>query len=169
MLINKTYNKGPGPSSTAPAISAAPRTAQSSQGDAKELSDRAVKWEKEGEYVQAISCYLKITPDMTSDRKRLEASWLRAVTLGSKFLPQKKEQISEVVAEKLMGIERYTAAARVLIENQKIKEAIECLISGNEWNKAKKLAKEMEPGLLRKVEEAYRRHLKEKGNADEVS
>ena len=106
---------------------------------------------------------------MTSDRKRLEASWLRAVTLGSKFLPQKKEQISEVVAEKLMGIERHTAAARVLIENQKIREAIECLIAGNEWNKAKKLAKEMEPGLLRKVEEAYRRHLKEKGNADEVN
>jgi len=70
----------------------------------------------EQEYVQAISCYLKITPEMTADKRLLETKWMRAVELASKFLPQKIEKISEVVATKLQSIDRHTAAARVYLE-----------------------------------------------------
>lgn len=158
-----------GPSAGPSEVSASAKTPSSSSVNHTVLAERAVKWEKEQEYVQAISCYLKITPEMTTDRRVLEAAWMRAVDLASKFLPQKIEKISEVVASKLQSIDRHTSAARVYLEIEDTKHAIECLIAGNEWNKAKKIAKEMEPGLLRKVEEAYRRHLKEKGNADEVN
>ena len=106
---------------------------------------------------------------MTSDKRVLESAWLKAVELGQKFLPDKMEQISEVVADKLLGIERHITAAKIYLKVENTKKAIECLIHGNEWGKARKLAKEKEPGLVRKVEEAYKRHLKEKGNADEVS
>lgn len=80
------------------------------------LAERAVKWEMEQEYVQAISCYLKITPEMTADRRLLETKWMRAKELASKFLPQKIEKISEVVASKLQSIDRHTSAARVYLE-----------------------------------------------------
>ena len=100
----------------------------SSSLDYKVLQERALKWEKEGEYVQAISCYLKITPDMTSDRRILEKAWIRAFELSSKFLPQKIKKISEVVSEKLQGIDRHTSAARIYLELENTKMAIECLI-----------------------------------------
>ena len=95
-------------------LSKAPKTAQpvADDGNHEELARRAARWEKEGEYVQAISCYLKITSDMTSERRFLEKVWMRAFELSTKFLPQKIERIAEVVAEKLAGIERHTTAAK---------------------------------------------------------
>ena len=72
---------------------------------------------------------------MTSDRRVLEKAWMRARELCAKFIPDKIEKVSEVIATKLQGIDRFTSAARVYLEIEDPKNAIECLIAGNEWNK----------------------------------
>ena len=54
---------------------------------------------------------------------------------------------------KIFSIDRYTTAAKVYLELEDTQNAIQCLINGKEWNKAKKLAREMEPSLLRKIEQ----------------
>ena len=82
---------------------------------------------------------------MSADRRFMEKVWVRAFELSVKFLPQKIERIAEVVAEKLQSIDRFTTAAKVFLEIEDTQGAINCLVTGREWNKAKKLAREMEP------------------------
>lgn len=49
-----------------------------------------------------------------------------------------------------------------------IKEAIDALMDGKEWNKAKKVAKELEPRYEPYVDEKYKEHLKGSGKAEDV-
>lgn len=49
-----------------------------------------------------------------------------------------------------------------------IKEAIDALMEGKEWNKAKKVAKELEPRYEPYVDEKYKEHLKGSGKAEDV-
>ena len=73
------------------------------------------------------------------------------------------------IFHKIFSIDRYTTAAKVFLELEDTQNAIQCLINGKEWNKAKKLAREMEPALLRKIEEEHKKFLKDTGNANELA
>ncbi|CAF1687452.1 unnamed protein product, partial [Adineta ricciae] len=48
------------------------------------------------------------------------------------------------------------------------KEAVEAFIAGRQWEKAKKLALEVDPQLAKHVDELYMKHLKDSGNAKEM-
>ncbi len=50
-----------------------------------------------------------------------------------------------------------------------IKEAIDAFIAGEEWNKAKKVAKELEPRYEEYVDNKYKDFLKNQGKAEAVS
>ena len=47
-----------------------------------------------------------------------------------------------------MEVKRYQAAAQLFLAGDLVKEAIDAFISGQEWNKAKKVARELEPRLV---------------------
>ncbi len=49
-----------------------------------------------------------------------------------------------------------------------IKEAIDAFIAGEEWNKAKKVAKELEPRYEEYVDTKYKESLKTQGKAEAV-
>ncbi len=49
-----------------------------------------------------------------------------------------------------------------------IKEAIDILMDGGEWNKAKKVAKELEPRYESYVDTKYKEHLKNEGQAESL-
>lgn len=46
---------------------------------------------------------------------------------------------------RLLDIKRYNAAAQLFLAGDLIKEAIDAFISGQEWKKAKNVARELEP------------------------
>ena len=50
-----------------------------------------------------------------------------------------------------------------------VKEAIDSFIEGEEWNKAKKVAKELEPRYESYVDEKYKEYLKTQGKADTLA
>lgn len=50
-----------------------------------------------------------------------------------------------------------------------VKEAIDALMEGKEWNKAKKVAKELEPRYEPYVDDKYKEYLKGTGKAEDVS
>lgn len=50
-----------------------------------------------------------------------------------------------------------------------VKEAINALMEGKEWNKAKKVARELEPKYEAYVDDKYKEHLKDTGKAEDVS
>ena len=51
----------------------------------------------------------------------------------------------QYVGPKLLEIKRYTAAAQLFLSGDMVKEAIDAFIAGQDWAKAKKVAKELEP------------------------
>ena len=50
-----------------------------------------------------------------------------------------------------------------------VREAVEAFISGEEWAKAKKVARELEPRLEALVDEKYKHNLRNKGNAEQLA
>ncbi|XP_074640366.1 intraflagellar transport protein 172 homolog [Tubulanus polymorphus] len=131
------------------------------------LVQQAREWESSGEYVRAIDCYMKVTPKHTSDTSILEKCWIKAGELGAKFLVQEKAvDIIQVVCPRLSEIKKYTAAAELYLSVDLIKEAIDTFMDGEEWNKAKKVAKELEPRYESYVDEKYKEYLRNQGKAE---
>ena len=50
-----------------------------------------------------------------------------------------------------------------------IKEAIDAFIQAEEWNKAKKVARELEPRYEQYVDDKYKEHLRTEGKADALA
>ncbi|XP_071532014.1 intraflagellar transport protein 172 homolog [Panulirus ornatus] len=138
--------------------------------DAHTLMNQARQWEESGEYARAVDCYMKVTLSMTSDVMLLEKAWSKAGELAVKFLPpEKADDVSRLLGPRLMEIKRYSAAAQLFLAGDLIKEAIDAFIIGQEWNKAKKVARELEPRYESYVDSAYKDFLKNEGKAEALA
>ena len=69
----------------------------------------------------------------------------------------------------LLYFARYNAAAQLYLGVEMVREAVEAFISGEEWAKAKKVARELEPRLEALVDEKYKHNLRNKGNAEQLA
>ena len=128
------------------------------------------KWEESGEYQRAVDCYLKIDSTVTRDINVLSAAWTKAAELAIKFLESDKaEEIATVAGPRLVEIGKYNAAAQLYLGVEMVREAIDAFISGEEWAKAKKVAKELEPRLEGYVDEKYKHFLKNEGRAEQLA
>lgn len=74
----------------------------------------------------------------------------------------------EIVAPRLLEIRRFNRAAESYLSVDKVKEAVDAFIAGEEWSKAKKVARELEPRLEAYVDEKYKQAMKSAGKADKV-
>ncbi|KAF3703120.1 Intraflagellar transport protein 172 -like protein [Channa argus] len=59
-------------------------------------------------------------------------------------------------------------AAELYLNMDRIKEAIDVFIEGEEWNKAKRVAKELEPRYEAYVDQKYKEHLKNQGKVESL-
>jgi intraflagellar transport protein 172 len=78
------------------------------------------------------------------------------------FLENKK-------AGNLLQHSRYGAAAQLYLGADMIREAIDALIAGEEWAKAKKVAKELDPRYEQYVDSKYKDFLKSAGNTEQLA
>ncbi|XP_037068847.1 intraflagellar transport protein 172 homolog [Pollicipes pollicipes] len=139
-------------------------------GDVKLLLEQAAKWEQTDDVAKAIDCYMKINPSMTQDRAIVERAWTSAAELAIKFLGAVKgPKLAAELGKRLLEIGANNAAAQVFLGSDNIKEAIKALVLASEWDKAKKIAQEMDPSLLKAVEEKYKEFLKNEGQADALA
>ncbi|CAH8646361.1 unnamed protein product [Schistosoma rodhaini] len=133
---------------------------------------QAKNYESNGEYLRAVESYLKITPN-TNDSitpELCEHAWLHATNLAVKFLPTESSvKVTELVASRLASIERHTLAGELLLSIDKIHKAIDAFIAGENWSKAKCVARELEPRLEAYVEAKYKEALKIRGQADTLA
>ncbi|VDI67558.1 intraflagellar transport protein 172, partial [Mytilus galloprovincialis] len=131
------------------------------------MIQQAREWESSGEYARAVECYMKVTPKLTSDLTVMEKCWMKAAEISIKFLGNERAQaVVENVAPKMGEHRKFSQAAELYLTVDLIKEAIDMFIVGEEWNKAKKVAKELEPRLEQYVDERYKNQLKDQGKAD---
>lgn len=134
-------------------------------GGAEGMYKQALEWEGQGEYTQAISTYCKITSDMTSDIRLLDKCWSKAAELALKFLSQDKAtRVVGMVAPRLIQIQKHSKAAEFYLSVDLVKEAVDSLIQAQDYQKAKRVAKEFAPELETYVDDKYKDHLKHQGD-----
>lgn len=108
------------------------------------LVEQARQWEQAGEYSRAVDCYLKVRDSGSSSL--VEKCWMKAAELAIKFLPPPRSlEVVRAVGPQLVGIGKHNAAAELYLNLDLVKEAIDAFIEGEEWNKAKRVAKELDP------------------------
>ncbi|XP_003971457.2 intraflagellar transport protein 172 homolog [Takifugu rubripes] len=131
------------------------------------LLEQAREWEQSCEYSRAVECYLKVKDD--SDAALVEKCWMKAADLSIKFLG--RDQAAEVVravAPRLAERRKHGDAADLYLSVDLIKEAIDVFIDSEEWNKAKRVAKELEPRYEDYVDHKYKEYLKNQGKVDSL-
>ncbi|XP_067274021.1 intraflagellar transport protein 172 homolog [Pseudorasbora parva] len=131
------------------------------------MVEQAQEWEQTGEYARAVDCYLKVKDSSNMDL--LMKCWMKAAELAIKFLSHDKAvDVSQVVGPRLIQLRKYNEAAELYLNLDLIKNAIDAFIEGEEWNKAKRVAKELDPRLEEYVDKRYKEHLKNQGKADSL-
>ncbi|XP_072536228.1 intraflagellar transport protein 172 homolog isoform X2 [Salminus brasiliensis] len=131
------------------------------------MVEQARKWEQSGEYARAVDCYLKVKD--SSNTALLEKCWMKAAELAIKFLTREKAvDAIQAVCPCLVRLKKYSAAAELYLNLDLIKEAVDAFIEGEEWNKAKRVAKELDSRLEGYVDQRYKEHLKNQGKVDSL-
>ncbi|PNI28628.1 IFT172 isoform 8 [Pan troglodytes] len=129
--------------------------------------EQARHWEQAGEYSRAVDCYLKVRDSGNSGLA--EKCWMKAAELSIKFLPpQRNMEVVLAVGPQLIGIGKHSAAAELYLNLDLVKEAIDAFIEGEEWNKAKRVAKELDPRYEDYVDQHYKEFLKNQGKVDSL-
>ncbi|CAH8637155.1 unnamed protein product [Heterobilharzia americana] len=161
---------------------------QSSSSAMDDISSRSANpyfiqardFESRSEYLRAIECYLKLVPSKNSADTLDESSclppdicehaWLHAANLAVKFLPAESSvKVAELVASRLVSIQRHILAGDLLLSVDKIQKAIDAFIAGENWSKAKCVARELEPRLEAYVEAKYKEALRSTGQAETLA
>uniref|UniRef100_A0A665WKK4 Intraflagellar transport 172 n=1 Tax=Echeneis naucrates TaxID=173247 RepID=A0A665WKK4_ECHNA len=130
------------------------------------LLEQAREWEQSGEYSRAVECYLKVKDD--SNTALMEKCWMKAAELSIKFLGGDRAlEVIHVVGPRLTHLKKYNAAAELYLNMDLIKEAIDVFLIGEEWNKAKRVAKDLDR-YEDYVDQKYKEHLKNQGKVDSL-
>jgi len=134
----------------------------------EEILDAAKIYEETGNYSRAIDTYLSVTETTSQNPDRLEEVWENAVRLAMKHAQDRYNDIVAVVAKRLKMISRFEAAAELYESIEASREAVNCYIAGEVWDKAKTLAQHQAPDMVRVVEDRYKNDLMSKGDGDEL-
>ncbi len=133
------------------------------------ILEQAARCEAQGEYQRAVDFYLRLMPQQDIPKETLIKSYLKASDLARKFLPENKAQhVIRTIGPRLVQLGNPNQAAEQYLHVELHKEAVEAFIAGKQWEKAKKLALEVDPQLAKYVDDLYKKHLKERGNAEEL-
>ena len=128
--------------------------------------EQATRCESQGEYQRAVDLYLRLMPNQDIPKETLVKSYLKASDLARKFLPESKaQQVVRTIGPRLVQLGNPNQAAEQYLQAELHKEAVEAFIAGKQWEKAKKLALEVDPQLAKYVDDLYKKHLKDHGNA----
>ena len=66
-------------------------------------------------------------------------------------------------------MEQYAACAQLYLSVDSIRDAIDVLIEGRDWNKALKISQELDVDYAAQVESDYRDWLRSEGKADQLA
>lgn len=133
-----------------------------------EVLDAAKIYEETGNYSRAIDTYLSVSETNSSDPDRLEEVWENAVRLAMRHAQERYNEIVAEVCKRLKLIRRFEAAAELYESIEAWREAVHCYMDCEVWEKAKMVAQQQCPDMIRVVEERYKTDLVSKGDGDEL-
>ena len=69
--------------------------------------------------------------------------------LAIKFVPNRAKEVATKVCEKLVKLGEFLRAGEVMMSADKVKEALDMFMSGEAWDKARDIAKNVAPRSVR--------------------
>ena len=123
-------------------------TAQTANADTMEYSvSQAKLCLSKAQYSAAIDHYLHVTPDKCRDVEALERLWLKAVDMARESCKARLQEVTQQVAKRLLELERYEAVAQLHVDQHAYQAAVDALVAGQLWDKAKAVASTHAPQL----------------------
>ncbi|XP_019769911.2 intraflagellar transport protein 172 homolog [Dendroctonus ponderosae] len=142
---------------------------KSTDANIEVLLSSANEWALAGQHKQAIECLLQVNTSIT-EPSIVKRALLRAADMVNKFLfGQDAMEVIKALSPRLIEMGEHSAAAQLYISMELMKEAIDTFIAAEDWSRARKVAKELEPAYESYVESKYKDRLLKKGDVEQLA
>ncbi|XP_030372622.1 intraflagellar transport protein 172 homolog [Scaptodrosophila lebanonensis] len=135
--------------------------------DSRAYLQKAAEFAKREDFRKAAECLMQIDESNAEDAPTVERALLRAAEICNQFLEGKDaSEVAVALGPRLIQIKQVGPAAQLYLAADMPKEAVDVFINAEQWSKARRLAKEIDPELLTYVEQQQKMRLKNEGNLD---
>lgn len=137
--------------------------------DSRQLLHDASEFARKEQFRKAVNCLLKIDKS-NAEPEMVEQSLLRAAEICNQFLEGNDSvEVAGVLAPRLVALNQIGSAVQLYLAAEMPKEAVDVFIQSENWSKARRLAKEIDPQLLTYVEEQQKVRLRSDGNIEQLA
>lgn len=141
----------------------------SASNDPRSVLQQAAEYARNEEFKKAAECLLQLNSN-NSDDVALERALIRAAEICNQFLegPDAIEMAREL-GPRLLEINQIGPAAQLYLAAELPQDAVDVFIKTDNWNKARRLAKEIDPQLVAYVESQQKSRLRNQGNVEQLA
>lgn len=137
--------------------------------DAQQLLHDALEYARKEQFRKAVNCLMKIDHS-NADAQMIEKALLRAADMYIQFLQGTDSvEVARTLAPRLAAVDQIDSAVRIYLAADMPKEAVDVFIQSENWSKARRLAKEIDPQLLTYVAEQQKVQLRSDGNIEQLA
>lgn len=138
--------------------------------DSRQLLQEASDYARNEQFRKAIDCLLKISHIQNADRQVVEQALVRAAEMCNQFLEGNDAvEVTYQLAPELLKINQIAMVVQLYLAAEMPKEAVDVFIQSENWSKARRLAKEIDPQLLTYVETQQKVRLRSEGNIEQLA
>ncbi|XP_065359796.1 intraflagellar transport protein 172 homolog [Calliphora vicina] len=146
------------------------RSGSGQPNDSRAYLQRAAEFARKEDFRKAAECLMQIDTTNAEDTATIERALLRAAEICNQFLEgQDAMDIANQLAPRLLQIKQIGPAAQLFLAADMPKEAVDVFITAEQWSKARRLAKELDPELMAYVELQQKTRLKSEGNVEQLA
>lgn len=137
--------------------------------DSRMLLQHASECARKEQFRKAIDYLLEIN-EVNADRSMVERALTRAADIANQFLEGRDAvEVARQLAPRLVKLEKITPAAQLYLAAEMSKEAVDVFIASENWNKARRLAKEIDPKLVEYVDMQQKTRLRNESNIEQLA
>lgn len=137
--------------------------------DSRFLLQQASDYARKEQFRKAVDSLLEIN-DSNADQTMVERALTRAAEICSQFLEGKDSvEVARKLAPRLTNLNKITLAAQLYLAAEMPKEAVDVFIVSENWNKARRLAKEIDPKLVDYVDQQQKTRLRNESNVEQLA
>ncbi|XP_014243162.1 intraflagellar transport protein 172 homolog [Cimex lectularius] len=134
------------------------------------LLNEAKQWESSGQYITAVKCYLKVNVSNCQDASTIVKALTEAARITNNYLDgDEATEVTRILGARLVEMKQHNMAAQLYMAVDMVKEALDTLIANEDWQKALKIVKDIEPSFEPYVESRYKESLRSQGRADQLA
>lgn len=137
--------------------------------DSRFLLQQASEYARKEQFRKAVDFLLEIN-DSNADQAMVERALLRAAEICNQFLEGKDSvEVARQLAPRLVSLNKITLAAQLYLAAEMPKEAVDVFMASDNWNKARRLAKEIDPKLVEYVDTQQKSRLRNESNVEQLA